>query len=96
VSVANPLRQLLGADEARGRVVTVLAPEGYVLVDGLLLRAMLAAGHARIGEGVLLRPGDGTVLAAYGTGADGTGADGTGADGTGADGTGDGHPGEAP
>lgn len=93
MSVANPLQQLLGrAGEARGRVVTTLAPEGYVVVDGLLLRATATAGHARIGAEVLLRArGDDAVLAARGldTGALGDGAPGDGDPG-------DGDPGAAP
>jgi hypothetical protein len=55
----------------RGRVVTALSPDGYVLVDGLLVRAVLTTGQAGIGEDVLLRTAAGrnTLEAA---GADGT------------------------
>ena len=35
---------LAGLDGAIGRVVSTLDPDGYVLVDGLLLRAVSAAG----------------------------------------------------
>src|ERR1700678_1978063 len=43
----DPLHPLKGADGAAGRVITALDPDGYVLVDGLLLRAVSADGQAR-------------------------------------------------
>jgi hypothetical protein len=52
-----------------GRVVTVLDPDGYVMVDGLLVRAVLAAGRPDVGDDVALTldPG-GTRLTARATG----------------------------
>ena len=50
---------LAGIDGAVGRVVSTLDPDGYVLVEGLLLRAASAAGPVAPGVQVhlLRRPG---------------------------------------
>lgn len=45
---------LAGRAGVVGRVVTALDPDGYVLVDGLLVRAVPAAGRPSVGDEVEL------------------------------------------
>lgn len=56
---------LAGIDGVIGRVVSTLDPDGYVLVDGLLLRAASAAGPVVPGVRVQLarQPGRDTLTA---------------------------------
>jgi hypothetical protein len=50
-SAAHPL---YGSADLAGRVITAFDPDGYVLVDGLLVRALMSAGRASPGEIVAL------------------------------------------
>lgn len=43
---------LYGCAGPVGRVVTAFDPDGYVLIDGLLVRAVLSAGQATVGDTV--------------------------------------------
>lgn len=45
---------LAGQADLVGRVVTAFDPDGYVLVDGLLVRAVPAASRPSIGDDVML------------------------------------------
>jgi len=45
---------LAGRAGVVGRVVTAFDPDGYVLVDGLLVRALPAAGRPSVGDEVEL------------------------------------------
>jgi hypothetical protein len=47
MAVPHPLA---GAAGLLGRVVTVLDQVGYVLVDGLLVRAVLTVGRPQVGD----------------------------------------------
>ena len=67
MAVPHPLA---GAAGLLGRVVTVLDPVGYVLVDGLLVRAVLTAGRPQVGDEVELSlDAAGQVLSARAIGA---------------------------
>jgi hypothetical protein len=67
MAVPHPLA---GAAGLLGRVVTVLDPVGYVLVDGLLIRAVLTAGRPKVGDEVELSlDAAGQVLSARAIGA---------------------------
>jgi hypothetical protein len=69
---ARERHPLAGTGDVTGRVVTRLAPDGYVLVDGLLVRAARAAGQAEagveVGDVVTLQASDDSrVLIARGS-----------------------------
>jgi len=60
---------LVGLGRSTGRVITVLDPDGYVLVDGLLVRGVLIEGYASIGDEVDVEvEGNRCVLTARGAG----------------------------
>jgi len=58
----EPAHPLAGLSGTVGRVVTPLDPDGFVLVDGLLVRARPAAGAVHVGADVRIQLADGQII----------------------------------
>jgi len=58
----EPAHPLAGLSGTAGRVVTPLNPDGFVLVEGLLVRARPAAGAVHVGADVRIQLANGQVI----------------------------------